>query len=214
MYENYFLPSFPKDDRLDLRVVNAPQLAGEKPSFNSPDWKNFMHIKAEVLYDELINIPENEIYGFLDVDIINVNNFHDFIIKEMEGLDFLCQNDSNNPNFLNACTGVIFFRNTQTCRNLLLLMNTYLDKFNNEQEAFSYFVNSYRSIQQIQTLSYKFLPFSNAFTYGAFGKGVWYNQDLDFAIPDKKDLYWLHANYCHHEYKEPLLDLFLKKLHV
>lgn len=212
MYEKYFLPSFPKDDRLELKAVEAPQLAGEKPTFNDPNWKSFMFIKAKLLWDELLSIPENEIYGFLDVDIINVNNFHDYIIKEMEGLDFLCQSDSPNPHYLNCCTGVIFFRNTETCRNLLKAVYTFLEKFNNEQEAITHFAGNHQKYAELLALKFKLLPFHRAFTYGSIAGNVWNGVDTSFALPPKDELFWVHGNYAHHEHKEKLLDLFINKL--
>jgi len=212
MYEEYFLPSFPADSRLELKVVEAPQLAGEKPTFNDPNWKSFMFIKAKLLWDELLSIPENEIYGFLDVDIVNVNNFHDYIIREMDGLDFLCQSDSPNPHYLNCCTGVIFFRNTEQCRNLLKAVNIFLEKFNNEQEALTYFAGGHKKFEELQTLAFKLLPFNRAFTYGSIAGNVWNGEDTNFSLPPKNELYWVHANYTHHEHKEKMLDLFKEKL--
>ena len=213
MLDNYFLPSFPKDDRLELKIHEAPQLAGETPVFNSKEWSSFMHIKAKILQDELLSTPENEIYGFLDVDIINVNNFHDFVRNTMGHFDVLCQNDSIYPTIPNLCTGVIFFRNTEACRNLLKAVNVYLDKFKNGQEALTFFASNNRRFAELQNLRYQTFAFKNVYTYGSIGKGVWTGSE-DFELPDKKDLYWVHANYCHHEKKEALLDKFKEKLEI
>lgn len=212
MLNEYFLPSFPKDDRLELKIVPAPQLAGEKPTFNSPEWKSFMHIKAKLLWDELLNIPENDFYIFIDVDIILVNNFHDYITTAMEGMDLIAQSDSPNPNFLNVCTGIIAMRNTETCRYLLRAVNTFLDKFNNEQEAMTYFVQNHKKFEELLSLRWKLLPFNVAYTYGSIAGQVWSGQDYNFMLPSKETLLFLHANYCHHEWKEKLLDLFKQKL--
>lgn len=212
MYEEYFKPSFPEDEGLKLVTSIAPQLAGEKPTFNDANWKSFMYIKAKFLWDELLSIPENEVYGFLDVDIINVNNFHDYILEQIKDVDFICQSDSPNPNFLNCCTGIIFFKNNENCRNLLKATNLYLNKFNNEQEALTYFAGNSRKFEELQTLQFKLLPFHRAFTYGSIAGQVWNGEDTNFNLPDKKDLLWVHANYAHHEHKEKLLDLFKQKL--
>jgi len=212
MYEEFFLPSFPNDDRLELKAVEAPQLAGEKPTFNDPNWKSFMAIKAKLLWDELVNMPEGRVYGFLDVDIINVNNFYDYIVEEIKNVDFICQSDSPNPNFINCCTGIIFFKNNENTRNLLKATNVYLDKFNNEQEALTYFASNHKKFTELQNLTYKLLPFNKAFTYGALEGKVWNGEDRNFTIPSKEDLLWVHANYCHHEHKEALLELFKEKL--
>jgi len=212
MYEEYFLPSFPKDRRLDLKTVQAPQLAGEKPTFNDPNWKSFMYIKAKLLWDELLSIPENAVYGFLDVDIINVNNFYDYILDEIEGVDFICQSDSPSPHFLNCCTGVIFFKNTENTRNLLKATNVFLEKFNNEQEALTFFAGNCKKYEELQHLKFKLLPFDRAFTYGSISGTVWNGEDIGFDIPDKDKLLWVHGNYAHHEHKEKLLDLFKEKL--
>lgn len=212
MLESYFLSSFPKDERIELKIVEAPQLAGDKPTFNDPNWKSFMHIKAKLLLDELLAIPENDVYGFIDVDIINVNNFYDYVVEQMQDFDMICQSDSPYPNILNACTGIIFFRNNEVCRNLLKATHTYLDKFNNEQESLTYFVANSKSYHELMTLKYKLLPFDRAFTYGALGKGVWQDENDVFNIPPKESLLWLHANYCHYENKEKLLEMFQTKL--
>jgi hypothetical protein len=212
MYEKYFLPSFPKDARLELKTVEAPQLAGEKPTFNDPNWKSFMFIKAQLLWDEVLDIAENEIYGFLDVDIINVNNFHDYILKEMEDVDFLCQSDSPSPNYLNCCTGIIFFKNNENTRNLLRATNQFLSNFNNEQEALTYFAGNCRKFDELKTLKFKLLPFTRAFTYGSIAGNVWNGEDESFNLPPKEELLWVHANYAHHEHKEKLLQLFKEKL--
>lgn len=212
MYEEYFLSSFPRDSRLELKTLKAPQLAGEKPTFNDPNWKSFMHIKAKLLWDDLVSLEEDEVYGFLDVDIINVNNFHDYILDQIKDVDFICQSDSPNPNFLNCCTGIIFFKNNENCRNLLRATNQFLDKFNNEQEALTYFAGNCRKFEELQTLRFKLLPFHRAFTYGSLEGKVWNGEDTQFNLPKKEQLLWVHANYCHHEHKEKLLDLFKEKL--
>lgn len=214
MLNEYFLPSFPKDDRLELKIIPAPQLAGDKPTFNSPEWKSFMHIKAKVLRDELLSLPENDFYIFIDVDIILVNNFHDYIVKQMEGLDLLAQSDSPNPAFLNVCTGIIALRNTQATRNLMRAMTEFLDKFNNEQEAVTYFVQNHKRFEELLNLRWKLIPFNVAYTYGSIAGKVWAGNDENFTLPSKETLLFLHANYCHHEWKEKLLDLFKKKLNV
>lgn len=213
MYEEYFLPSFHNEDhRLELKVVEAPQLAGEKPTFNDPNWKSFMFIKAKLLWDELLNLPEGRVYGFLDVDIINVNNFYDYIVEEIKDVDFICQSDSPSSHFFNCCTGVIFFKNTENTRNLLKATNIYLDKFNNEQEALTYFAGNCKKFEELKNLKFKLLPFDRAFTYGSIAGKVWNGEDIGFDIPSKDKLLFLHANYCHHEHKEQLLKLFKEKL--
>jgi hypothetical protein len=214
MLEDFFLPSLPKDDRLQLKIVEAPQLAGDSPQFNSPEWKQFMYIKAKLLYDELLSIGEGEIYGFLDVDIVNVNNFHDYIAENMKDLDFVCQSDSPSLNVLNCCTGVIFFKNTENTRNLLKAVNQFLDKFQNEQEALTYFARERGRYEELKNLKFGLLPFNRAFTYGCIAGQVWDGTDATFPIPSKETLFWLHANFAHHEQKIPLLNLFKQKLNA
>jgi hypothetical protein len=214
MLDEYFLPSFPKDDRLVLKTVEVPQLAGDKPEFNSSKWKEFMFLKAKFLWDELLAIPEGDIYGFLDVDIITVNNFYDYVMRYMENVDFVAQSDSPTPMFLNCCTGILFFRNNDNCRNLLRATYEYLGKlpFKNEQEAFTYFVQNRTHFEELRGLNYRLFPFEKAWTYGSIAGRIWNNNDFDFKIPDKKELLWLHANWCQHENKENLLNLFRQKL--
>ncbi len=213
MLDKYFLPSFPVDPRLELKTVYAPPMKGEKPVFNSPEWREFMKVKSRLLEDELLSIPENDIYVFLDCDIIIVQNFHDFVLREMEGLDFATQSDSNHPQIPNYCTGVCFFRNTQNTRFLLKAVNLFMDtkpQFNQEQEVFTHLVAFHRRYHELQNLKGKLLSFDNSFSLAAFGN-VWDNNP-NFPIPSKENLMFLHANYAQHDQKIPLLKVFKQKL--
>ena len=212
MLNEYFLKYFPKDERLNLKIIKSDETAGEKPVFNSPEWSKFMHVKAKVLQDELLNIEENEVYGFIDVDVITVNNFHDYVMESIKDFDFIAQSDSPNKDYLNICTGVIFFKNTVSCRNLLKATNVFLDKFKNEQESLTYFAGQHSRFEELLNLKFGLFPFTRAFTYGSISGKVWRNDDYDFSIPLKNELMWLHANYAEHNEKIPLMDLFIKKL--
>jgi len=214
MLNDYFLPTFPKDERLELKIVEAPQMAGDKPVFNSDEWKTFMKIKGKLLEDELLSTPEGEFYLFLDVDLLVVQNFHDFLIKEMEGYDFVCQSDSCFPHIINTCTGCIAFRNTAATRNILKAINVFSDRFKQEQEALTFFAANHTKYEELQELKYKTFSKENAFSYGLLNGRVWNEDDYDFQMPDKKDLYWAHANFTYHDSKKPLLDLFKKKLDI
>lgn len=214
MMEKYFLPSFPEDSRLDLKIVEAPQLAGDKPVFNDPNWKSFMKIKGKLLEDELLSIPENDCYLFLDVDIIIIQNFYDFIMKEIQNCDFIAQSDSPHAHFLNYCTGVIAFKNTEPTRNLLKAMNMFMDKFKQEQESLTYFAANSKKFYELKNLKPKLFKKENAFTYGLIDGRVWNNDDFNFEIPSKEHLYFMHANYCLHDNKPLLLQLFKNKLNL
>lgn len=212
MYENFFLPSLPKDDRIELKVIEVPQLAGEKPEFNSPEWKQFMYLKADTLYNELISTPEDDFYLFLDVDIIIVNNFVDFISQEMENHDMVCQSDSCNPVVHDYCTGVIAIRNNWASRLALETANKLYKGtafLKNEQEALTYTLDNSFLFEGLENFRYKTLDFANAFTYGSFGRH-WHGQD--FELPPKENLYFVHANYTDYENKINLLKKFQEKL--
>lgn len=212
MYERFFLPSFPKDDRIKLKTIEAPQLAGEKPEFNSPEWKSFMYLKADTLYEELLSTPEGQFYLFLDVDIIIANNFYDFIHKEMEGFDMVCQSDSINPAVPDYCTGVIAFRKTkESCRALEVANELYKTTafLKNEQEALTFVLKNSFLFPGVEKFKFKTLNFSNAFTHGSLGSH-WNGQD--FILPPKENLYFVHANYTEYQNKIPLLEKFQEKL--
>lgn len=212
MLNEYFLKYFPKNDKYDLKIIKSDETAGDNPVFNSPEWTKFMYVKAKVLQDELLSIPENEVYGFIDVDVITVNDFYYYVIENIKDLDFIAQSDSPNPSFLNVCTGVIFFKNTENTRNLLKAVNVYLDKFKNEQEAITHFAGNHQRFEELINLKFCLFPFSRAYTYGSIAGRVWRNDDYDFVLPDKNNLLWVHANYAEHNEKIPLLKLFEKKL--
>jgi len=213
MLEEFLLPSLPKDSRIKIKKVEAPQITGNDPVFNSPEWKQFMSIKAKLLWDELLDIPENEVYGFFDCDIICVNNFYDYVLEQIKDVDFIAQNDApDHFNANNICTGVIFLKNTLNTRNLLKATNVFLNNFKNEQDSFTHFACNHKKYIELQNLKYKLFPNDIAWTYGSINGRVWRNDDFNFKIPDKNNLLWLHANFTMHEHKETLLNLFKKKL--
>lgn len=223
MLEQFFLPSFPVDERLELKINEVPQLAGDLPQFNSPEWSSFMKIKAKVLWDELETIPENTHYLFLDTDIIIVNNFYDYLEREMQNWDLICQSDSPFPHFPNYCTGVLCVKNNEITRNLMKAVSLIMDgnvlvnnqpKFKNEQEIITWLIVNKNVIFELQKLKAKTFPFDIAFTYGSFVGKVWDGSDINFSLPSKEKLLWVHANYAHHEHKIPLLQLFKNKLNA
>jgi len=221
MYEEFFLPSFPNDDRLELKAVEAPQLAGEKPTFNSSEWKNFMQIKSELLYNELLTTPDGEYYLFVDTDILIVQNFFEFFQEATKNYDVLCQSDSPSPYFPNYCTGIICIKNTENTRNLMKAVNVIMHDttlvpgqptFANEQEVFTWLLVNKHKFFELKDIKFNILPFEVAFTYGAIAGKVWDGTDTTFQIPSKDKLLFLHGNYCHYEHKEQLLELFKEKL--
>lgn len=224
MLNDYFLPSFPKNDFLDLKIIKEEQHAGEQPEFNSPKWKRFMIEKSRILYEELLSISENDFYVFLDTDIITVNDFTKHLISKMKDLDVYCQSDSPFPMQPNYCTGILALKNNNRVRALLKatygmmkgtlkLENIDSNLFKNEQEIFTFFASKHRYFDELYGLKLETMPFDVAFTYGSLNRGIWSDGSPDFSIPDKKKLLWLHANYATHEWKLPLLEKFKEKLH-
>lgn len=207
MFEDYLLPSIPKDDRIELKVIEHEQVAEDIPQFNSVGWKNMMHVKARVLYDELINIPENDVYFFVDCDVICVNNFVDYFLQECDGYDFIAQNDIGGG----ICSGVIVFRNTENCRAMLkaTMMLLHEDKWKNEQELITELSINHRKYYELQTLKYKLLPTNKCWTYGINQK-VW--EGGDFNIPPIEEVITLHANWTEHKWKRPMLKILKNKV--
>ena len=210
--------SLPEDD---LQIVLADQVAGEKPSFNSPEWSEFMKIKAKVLLEGLLATPENDYFLFLDADIIVVNDFRDYLDKEMKTWDLITQSDSPFPQYPNFCTGIICARNCESVRSLFKVVSMVMEghkfisnqpSFKNEQEVFTFFAVNRNKFAELKDLKIKTFPFERAFTYGSFAGKVWDGTDRDFKLPPKDKLLWVHANYCHHEKKIELLELFKEKL--
>lgn len=221
MLDEYFLPSFPKNENLELVIREAPQTAGEKPSFNNSDWTEFMKIKSQLLYDELLNIPQSEYYIFSDCDVICVNDFTNHISEKMQNLDIYCQSDSPLPQYPNYCTGILVLKNTEKVRYLLRAVNEIMrgilklpinGTFKNEQEVFTFLASNASRFKEIEGLQLETMPFDIAFTYGSLNRGVWHGESPDFDLPNKEKLLWVHANYALHEWKEPLLKLFTEKL--
>jgi len=223
MLNDYFLPSFPKNPFLELKIVQEKQYAGEKPEFNSPAWKRFMIEKSRILLEELESIPENDFYLFLDADIIIVNDFTNHLMQKMANLDVYCQSDSPFPQYPNYCTGILALKNNQVVRDLLRAVYGMMDgslsiggrnteMFKNEQEIFTEIAYFHKNFEELKNLKLETMPFDIAFTYGSLNRGVWSDASPDFDIPDKNKLLWLHANYATHEWKIPLLNKFKEKI--
>jgi hypothetical protein len=221
MVDEFFLPSFPKDDRLNLKLIEVPQTAGETPAFNSPEWSEFMKIKAKIMWEELQSTPENEFYLFLDTDIITVNNFCDYLAVEMSTWDLICQSDSPFPHIINHCTGIVCVKNNEKTRNLFKAISMIMDghilikgqpKFVNEQEIMTWLLINKQHIFELRDIQNINFPFTVAYTYGSIAGKVWDGQDVNFVLPSKDKLMWVHANWTKHEDKIPLLKLFKEKL--
>jgi len=221
MVDEYFLPHFPKDDGLELKLIEVPQTAGEKPTFNSPQWSEFMKLKAKIMWQELQSTPENEFYLFLDTDIITVNNFHDYLNVHMQTWDLMCQSDSPSPHMPNHCTGIVCVKNNEKTRNLFKAVSRIMDgdiliqnqpKFNNEQEIMTWLLVNKQYIFELREIQNTNFPFSIAYTYGSIAGKVWDGVDTEFVLPPKDNLLWVHANWCNYADKIPLLKLLKEKL--
>lgn len=221
MVDEFFIPSFPTDDRIQLKLIEVPQTAGETPKFNSPEWSEFMKIKARIMWEELESIPENEHYLFLDTDIICVNNFYDYLENQMKSWDLVCQSDSPFPHIVNHCTGIVCVKNNEKTRNLFKAVSMIMDgnkliegqpKFTNEQEIMTWLLVNKHRIFELEDIQNTNFPFSIAYTYGSIAGKVWDGQDVNFVLPPKDGLIWCHANWTRHEDKIPLLKLFKEKL--
>jgi len=91
LYE-YLLDSFKHNENIELTIIHKPQLC-ETAEFGTEGWHGTMYYKANCFYEKLKECGEDEIFMFIDPDIVIYKDFYDDIVKRMEINDMVFQND-------------------------------------------------------------------------------------------------------------------------
>jgi hypothetical protein len=191
-FEKYFLPSFPFNENIELKVFFKKQLC-KSSEFMSEGWNETMRYKAECFYTQIKKIDEqNEIFMFIDPDVQFFGDFYNDIIAELNDHDVVFQNDYGGG----ANTGFFAAKNNKVTRRLFLNVLQNLHNFPEEQRTLNHMLRDFNDVFQVK---WKFLP-KRYWTYGeiaiqpnGFG-GVRDNWDgSDFEIP--KDIIIHHGNW-------------------
>lgn len=171
-YDNYFLPTLPKD--LTLIKVDLPQTCKSGVYF-SKGWAEFCYKKTE-LFLKACEENKNEYFVFSDVDIQFFNEeLADTLIKEIEDYDLACQYDGRGL----YCSGFFVCKSNKKTINMF---NTINKKYIHDDQKS---LNKYINLCNAKFLSSRF------YTVGQTINEPWTNQT--FLIP--KDILVHHANW-------------------
>lgn len=202
MLENYMLPSFPNNPNMEMNIKYIPQLC-PTGTFYEKGWHDTMQQKVDCFIEGITSLKDNELFMFIDNDIVIYKDFYDDILKEIEGFDIVFQNDIGG-----GCnTGFFVARNNQNVRNLMLATKMYLNKFDSEQVAITEYCFNSKKYLELKDLRWKLLPVEKYWTYGVFKK-TWDGEE-QFDVP--KDIFIHHANWCVYKDKIPMMDYVKSK---
>jgi len=104
--------NFFKDKNTKVTFLKSESKHSEFLDQKSEEFGTLMIKKFECIYKSLL---ENELVLYIDGDIVIKRNFKDILIKKMENLDFLFQNDKNpkKPLQLNLCAGFMMIKSNK-----------------------------------------------------------------------------------------------------
>jgi len=205
LLEREMLPSFPQNEKMQMNIQYIPQLC-PTGSFYEKGWHDTMHKKVDCFIEGINRLQDNELFMFIDADIVFFKDFYDDILKELEDNDIIFQNDIGG-----GCnTGFFVARKNE---NVLLLINAvkkYLNNFDSEQVAMTEYCFNNKKYQELQNLKWKMLPVEKYWTYGVYRK-VWDGHE-NFDIPN--DIIMVHGNWCLYKHKNLLLDTVKNKVNT
>lgn len=213
LLKTYLLDSFKYSPLIDLTIINKPQLCNTA-EFMTDGWHATMKYKADCFYENLKRCNEDEIFMFIDPDIVVFNDFSEDIINRMENMDALFQNDG--PGGIN--TGFFAVKNNKKTRAFFNTVRGNLPLFDEEQRTANFLLRNLHSYPQIQ-INWGVLPWKY-WTYGQIAgmpdgkgslRGHWDGIDRSFSIP--KDIAIHHGNWTRtHADKYKLLDLVKERV--
>lgn len=204
LLEKYLLPSFPNNPNMEMTITYIPQLC-PTGTFYEKGWHDTMHKKADSFISGINSLKDDELYMFIDNDIVIYKDFYEDILKELDGYDIAFQNDIGG-----GCnTGWFIARNTQSVRNLMQATKMYLGNFDSEQVAITEYCFNNKKYLELKDLKWKMLPVEKYWTYGVYRK-TWDGKE-DFDIP--KDMIIHHGNWCLFKDKANILDYVKNKYH-
>jgi len=214
---DYLLDSFKYNPNIELTILHKPQLC-TTAEFGTEGWNAKMRYKADCFYEKIKECnEENELFLFIDPDIVIYRDFYDDIIKRIKGYDVLFQNDG--PGGVN--TGFFVARNNKTVRSFFNTVRGNLNNFLEEQRTANHLLRNLHLYPSIQ-IKWNMLP-NEYWTYGEIAgqinpqtnnfKGHWNGIDETFEIP--KDIFIHHGNWTSKkDDKYKILDIVKKKAHV
>lgn len=212
---DYFFPTFPYRNEIELTVLHRPQRC-KTASFETEGWKDTMRDKSTCFLEKLQECKEEEIFMFIDPDIQFFKDFYDDIVTTMQTLDIAWQNDVIGG----VNTGFFAVKNNKQTRAFFKTILGNLDSkdFSQEQVLANYLLQNISSYPSI-AVKWAFLP-KEYWTYGWVAatpdtrtghyRGSWKPDALDFDIP--KDIIIHHANWTAGiDNKIKLLDIVKEK---
>lgn len=214
LLKSCLLDSFIYSPKIDLTIINKPQLC-KTAEFGTDGWHATMKYKADCFYENLKRVNDDEIFMFIDPDIVVYRDFCDDIIKKMENMDALFQNDG--PGGIN--TGFFAVKNNKKTRAFFNTVRGNLEHFEEEQRTANFLLRNLHAYPAIQ-INWGLLPWEY-WTYGQIAgmpdgkgslKGHWDGVDTTFSIP--KNIFVHHGNWTrtfNDKYK--ILDIVREKVH-
>ena len=200
LFENYFLKTFPFEDRVELKVLFKKQLGNAE--FHSEGWRETMHYKTRCFIQAAEEVKDQGIFMFIDPDIQFFRPFYDDVMDHMKDNDAVFQNDYNGG----VNTGFFAMRSTAKTRNFLQLVEDNLHRFQEEQQCFNFIINKFYKHPDL-AFNVSMLPL-RYWTYGQFNTN--WNGEEEFNIP--QDIIMHHGNWTKpFSNKIKLLDLVRKK---
>jgi hypothetical protein len=212
---DYFIPTFPFRNEIELTILNRPQHC-KSAMFETEGWKDTMRDKATCFLEKISECNENEIFMFIDPDIQFFKDFYDDIIKYINGYEIVFQNDVIGG----VNTGFFAVRNNKQTRAFFktIIGNLDSEHFTQEQELANYLLQNQNKFPSI-AVKWRFLP-AEYWTYGWIAatmdpqtntlRGSWKPGASDFEIP--KNIAIHHANWTGGvENKIKLLDIVRNK---
>lgn len=196
LLEKHMLPTFPNNPNFEMTIRYIPQLC-PTATFYEKGWKDCMHTKADTFIEGVESLKDNELFMFIDNDIVFFGDFYDDILKELGDAEIAFEDDVGG-----GCnTGFFIARNTQNVRNLMHATKIYLHQFDSEQVAVTEYCFNQKKYWELKDLKWKLLPIDKYWTYGVNGK-TW-DGESDFTVP--VDMLMAHGNWCVYKHKDAIL---------
>ena len=213
---DYLLNSFIYNPNIELTIINKPQLC-TTAEFGTDGWHDTMRYKADCFYEKIKECnEENELFMFIDPDIVIYKDFYNDIIERIKGYDVLFQNDYGGG----VNTGFFIARNNKTVRSFFNTVRGNLNNFLEEQRTTNFFLRNLNQYPSIK-IKWNMLP-REYWNYGEIASQVnpqtnnlksnWDGIDESFEIPENIIIH--HGNWTlKKDDKNKILDLVKKKVY-
>jgi hypothetical protein len=201
LLEQYMLPSFPNNPNMDMTIKYIPQLC-PSGTFYKTGWHETMHKKVDCFIDGIESLRDNELFLFVDTDIVFYRDFYDDLLSEIIDNDIVFQND-----ITGGCnTGFFIAKKNQIILDLMYEIKTNLHKFDSEQHAMTTYCFNQSQYPKINAVRWKFLPIDKYWTFGVYNK-TWDGIE-QFNVPNNIVMH--HGNWALLDKKQDILE-YVKK---